>query len=116
MYIKHFFTIMILSMMILLAGCDRSDVKYTDLTPGTMASVSGENMIIHLGSYRKASDRWTSIKTKIDGQKIYVYGYLTAQKQGSEFILKLPASVNPESVSVVWINPDGTHVTIRINR
>jgi hypothetical protein len=116
MNIKSFISIVVASVLILLAGCDDSGLKYSDISPAPTAFVSGDNLFINVGSLRKAKNSWPRLEMKIEGQKISVLGYRTTQKQSSDFVFKLPASVDPQTVPVEWVNPGGTKVTIRVSR
>ncbi|HEV2330018.1 MAG TPA: hypothetical protein VGY56_14650 [Verrucomicrobiae bacterium] len=77
------------------------------------ASVTDHTVTIHLSNY--LADRpptWIHPKAEVQGQTIYLYGYRTSQVQKSTYIVRLPASVNPQSVSVIWIDPDGSQLRI----
>jgi len=109
---KHFTTILLLSFSVFLAGCSNPDVKYSDLSPATTATVSGDTVTIHLGSDLTASACWTIPKARVEGQTVYVVGYRTLREQSREFVVRLPAS--SQSVMVVWLDPDGSRVTVPI--
>jgi hypothetical protein len=47
---------------------------------------------------------------------VYVVGYRTMREQSREFVVHLPASVSSQTVSVVWVDPDGSHVTVPITK
>ena len=111
---KHFTTILLLSLSVFLTGCATPDVKYSDLSPATTATVSGGTVTIHLGSNLMASACWTIPKARVDGQTVYVVGYSTLREQSREFVVRLPAGL--QSVTVVWIDPDGSHVTVPITK
>ena len=108
-------TIFLLSLSIFFTGCAKPDVKYSDLSP-TTATFSGDSVTIHLGSNLMASACWTRPKARVDGQTVYVVGYQTLKEQSREFVVHLPASAVSQSVSVVWIDPDGSRVTIPIRK
>ena len=61
-------TILVLGLTIFLKGCAKPDVKYSDLSPATTATVSGDNVTIHLGSDLTASACWTRPKARVEGQ------------------------------------------------
>lgn len=109
---KHFTDILLLSFSVFLTGCSKPDVKYSDLRPATTATVSGDAVTIHLGSDLTASPCWTIPKARVDGQTVDVVGYRTLREQSREFVVRFPAS--SQSVTVVWIDPDGSHVTVPI--
>jgi hypothetical protein len=108
-------TIFPLLLGVLLTGCAAPDVKFSDLSP-TTATISGDTVTVHLGSNLMASACWTRPKAKIEGQTVYVVGYSTLREQGSLFVVHLPASVNSKSVSVVWVDPDGSNVPVPITK
>ncbi len=116
MHKKNFIYIIIAGMLILLSGCEDTGVRYSDLCPAPTAFVSGDSLIINVGSLRKAKGSWARLEMKTEGEKICIYGYRTSEKQVSDFTFKLPASVDPQTVPVVWINPGGTKVTMRVSR
>jgi hypothetical protein len=99
---------------LLLTGCATPDVKYSDLSPATTGTLSSATLTIHLGSDMMASACWTIPKARIDGQTVCVVGYRTLREQSREFVVQLPASVRPESLRVVWVNPDGSHTSIPV--
>ncbi len=111
---KHFTIILLLSFSVFLTGCSKPDVKYSDLRPATTATVSGDTVTIHLGSDLTASACWTIPKARVDGQTVYVVGYRTLREQSREFVVRLPAS--SQSVTVVWVDPDGSRVTVPITK
>ncbi len=109
---NRFATILLLSLSLFAAGCSKPDVKYSDLSPATTATVSGDTVTIHLGSDLTASACWTKPKARVEGQTVYVVGYRTLSEQSREFVVRLPASANSQSVAVVWVDPDGSRVPI----
>ena len=113
---KHFATILLLSLNMFLTGCAKPDVKYPDLSPVTTATVSGDTVTIHLGSDLTASACWTRPKARVDGRTVYVVGYRTLKEQSREFAVHLPASASSQPVSVVWVDPDGSRVTVSIRK
>ncbi|MDD5141489.1 MAG: hypothetical protein PHY43_14665 [Verrucomicrobiales bacterium] len=113
---RYFATILLLSLSVFLSGCAKPDVKYSDLKPATTATVSGSTVTIHLGSDLVASACWTKPKAKIDSQTVYVVGYRTMREQSRKFVVQLPASVTAQTVSVVWIDPDGSKITVPITK
>jgi hypothetical protein len=69
--------ILMLSLSVLIAGCSKPDVKYSDLSPAITASVSDHMVIIHLSSDLKNSACWTQPEARVDGLIVYVVGYRT---------------------------------------
>jgi len=116
LHMNRFVTILLLSLSVFLTGCAKPDVKYSDLSPATTATVSGDTVTIHLGSNLMASACWTRPKVRVDGQTVYVAGYRTVKERSREFVVHLPASAVSQSVSVVWIDPDGSRVTVPIKK
>jgi hypothetical protein len=111
---KHFTAIFLLSLSVFLTGCAKPNVKYSDLRPATTAMVSGDTVTIHLGSDLTASACWTIPKARVEGQTVYLVGYRTLREQSREFVVRLSASSH--SVTVVWVDPDGSHVTVPITK
>jgi len=109
---NRFATILLLSLSLFVAGCSKPDVKYSDLSPATTATISGDTVTIHLGSDLTASACWTKPKARVEGQTVYVVGYRTLSEQSREFVVRLPASASSQSVTVVWVDPDGSRVPI----
>jgi hypothetical protein len=109
---KNIITFLLLSFSLFLTGCASPDVKYSDLRPMTTATVSGDTVTIHLGSDLMNSACWTIPKARVEGQTVYVVGYRTFREQSREFVVRLPAV--SQSVTVVWIDPDGSQVTVPI--
>ena len=109
-----FALILVVTVAILLSGCATPDVKYSDLRPPATASVSGGNLTIHIGSDLVNSASFTRSKTRIEEQKVLIVGYRTLRKQPRDTTIRLPASVRPESVSVFWVDPDGSRVPVPI--
>ena len=111
---RYFTTILLLSLSVFLSGCAKPDVKYSDLRPATTATISGSTVTVHLGSDLTASACWTIPKARIEGQTVYIVGYRTLREQSREFVIQLPAGL--QSVTVVWVDPDGSHVTVPVTK
>jgi len=101
---------------ILLSGCATPNVKYSDLQPPTTASVSEDAVMVHVGSDVMNSACFTKPKARVKGQTVLIVGYRTLREQSRDFLVRLPASVSSQSVSVVWIDPDGGPVPIPITK
>jgi hypothetical protein len=71
---------------------------------------------IHLGSNLTASASWTRPKVRVEGETIYIVGYLSFREQSREFVVRLPISGGSRSVKIVWIDPDGSHVPVPITK
>lgn len=99
-----------------LTACSPPDVKYSDLQPATTATISNRVVMVHLGSDLIASACWTHPKAKVQGQTVYIVGYRTYRQQSREFDVQLPDSVSPQSVKVIWVNPDGSEVSVPITK
>lgn len=107
---------LLVAMTVLLAGCAKPDVKYSDLQPATTASVAGDAITVHLGSDLTASACWTKPNARVEGRTVYVAGYRTMREQSRNFVVQLPASRNSQSVSVFWVNPDGSRVAVPVTK
>jgi hypothetical protein len=97
-----------LALSLLFAGCASPDVRYADLHPPTTATGSGDTITIHVGSDLVNSACYTQPKARVKGHTVYVVGYRSLREQGREYVIRLPGSVSSESVSVIWVDPDGT--------
>jgi hypothetical protein len=111
---KRYAAILLLSLTVFLTGCHKPEVKFTDMRPSPTATVSGNTVTIHLGGDFLTSAYYIHPQVRVQGQTVYVFGYRTLKEQSREYVVLLPSSVSSQSVSVVWINPDGSHVTIPI--
>ena len=113
---KRFATISLLSLSIVLTGCHKPEVKFTDMRPTPTATVSGDRVTVHLGGDYLNSATYVCPKSKVEGQTVYVFGYRTLREQKRELSIRLPASVSSRSVAVVWIDPDGSDVPVPITK
>ena len=113
---KRFTTILILVASVFLTGCRKPEVKFTDMRPTPTATVSASTVTVHLGEAYLTSAYWVHAKSKIKDHTIYVYGYYTLSEMSHEFVVKLPASLRSQTVSVVWLNPDGSQVPIPLTK
>ena len=101
-----------LAICLAFASCNSSRVRYDDLSPATHATITHDTATIHLGSNLTASACWTHAKSRLEGNALAIWGYRTLHQTSQSFVIKLPPAVNPRSVSIIWINPDGDRVTI----
>jgi len=109
---KKFVPILILAVGVFLVGCDKPEVKFTDMRPPPTATLSSNVVMVHLGGAWLTSAYWVHPKSKIRDQTVYVYGYYTLKEMSHKYVIRLPASVSTQTVSVVWLNPDGSKVPI----
>jgi hypothetical protein len=115
-YMNRAIMVLLVSLSVFLTGCATPDVKFSDLSP-TTATVSNNAVTIHLGSDNLCSECWIRPKAKVVDQTVYVVGYRTFfHERSREFVVKLRAAVDWRSVSVVWADPDGSHVPIPITK
>ena len=115
-HMNRFATILLVSVSVFLTGCATPNVKYSDLSPATTASVSGDTVTVHLGSDLMNSAYFTRPKARVEGQTVFIAGYHTLREQSRDFAVRLPASTSPQSVSVVWVDPDGSRVPVPIKK
>ncbi len=113
---NRFATILLLTVSVFLAGCSKPDVKYSDLSPATTATIAGDTVTIHLGSDLKASACWTRPKARVEGRTVYVVGYRTIREQSRKFVIQVRAPASSQPVTIVWIDPDGSHVPVPISK
>ncbi len=89
------------------------------MDPKPTASVSGEKLTVHLGVITNipSSNVWIGHKAKVAGHTVSITGFQSFNReQNREFAVTLPLSVNPQTLLVIWIDPDGSHVTVPITR
>jgi hypothetical protein len=115
-HMNRFTTILLLSVSVFLMGCAAPNVKYSDLSPATTASVSGGTVTVHLGSDLMNSAYFTRAKARVEGQTVCIAGYHTLREQSRDFAVRLPASTSPQPVSVFWLDPDGSRVPVPIKK
>lgn len=106
--------ILILALSVFLTGCHKTGVKYMDMPTAPTATVSNSVVTISLKGSFLGSDTWVQVKSRFEGQTLCVSGYrITSEPDGEhEYVVKLPASVSPQSVTVIWIDPDGSRVPV----
>jgi len=109
---KRIVTTLCLVASVFLAGCHKPEVKFTDMRPTPTATVSDSTVTVHLGEAYLTSAYWVHAKSKIKDHTIYVYGYYTLSEISHEYVVKLPASLLSQTVSVVWLDPAGSQVPI----
>jgi hypothetical protein len=109
---RRIVAILTLVMSVFLAGCHKPQVDFTDMHPTPTATVSNNAVTVHLGWAWRTSADYVHAKSKIKDQTVYVYGYYTMKEPSPEYIIKMPASVSTQAISVVWLNPDSSTVQI----
>jgi hypothetical protein len=113
---RRFSTILTLVLGLVLTGCHKPEVNFTDMRPTPTATVSGGTVAVHLGGDYLNSATYVHPKARVEGQTVYIFGYRSLKKQDRECIVQLPASVSAQAVAVFWINPDGSRITVPITR
>ena len=113
---NRFATILLLSYCVVLTGCHKPEVKFTDMRPTPTATITNGAVTVHLGGDILTSAYWVHPKAKIVGQIVYVFGYRTLSEQSREFVVKLPATTGSQSFDIIWLNPDGSQVPIPIQK
>ena len=116
MRMRKFTTILILILSVCLTGCHKPEVKFTGMLPTPTATISSDRVTVHLGSDYLTSANWVHAKSRIEGQTVYVYGYHTLKEMSHEYVVKLPASVSSQTVTVMWLDPDGSQVPVPITK
>ena len=99
-----------------LTGCHSPEIKFNDIRPTPTATIASNNVIVHLGGDYLNSALWVHPKFRVKDQTVYVFGYHTLKEMSREYVIKLPASANSKTITVVWLNPDGSHITIPITK
>jgi hypothetical protein len=100
-----------MSLAFSMTGCHRR-VRLKDMGSPPTATVTGHTVTIHFGNTMFSSTPWIHPMAEIQGQTVYLFGYRTSREQNPKCVVSLPASVNPQSVSVVWRDPDGSKLRI----
>ena len=113
---KIFAAVLLLALSATLVGCSSSQIAFMDISPTPTATISRDTVTVHIGSDMRDSACFVRPKAKIEGQTICLVGHRTLREQSREFAVKLPASMSPKSVTVVWRNPDESRVSIPITR
>jgi len=72
--------------------------------------------MVHVGSDLANSACFTKPKARVEGQTVLIVGYRTLREQSREFVVRLPATASLQSVSVVWVDPDGSRIAIPITK
>lgn len=106
----------ILTVAVFLPGCAAPTVNYSDLRPATTATVAGDTVTVHLGSDLTNSACWTHPNATIEGNAVYVSGTRSIREQSREFVVRLPRSLRSQPVAVVWIDPDGSPISVPVTR
>jgi hypothetical protein len=110
--IRRAATFLLINSVFLVSCGAASDVKYADLRPATTATISRDTVMIHIGSDLTNSACFTRPKARIDGHTVFISGYRTLRKQNRDFPVRLPPSASSPPVAVVWVDPDGRHVSV----
>lgn len=100
-----------------LAGCRGPEVAFTDMEPVPAASITGKLLTVHIGvdTNVPSSEVWVRPKARVKGNTVYVAGYLSYyREQSREYAVRLPASLRPQGLAILWVNPDGSTVPVPI--
>jgi hypothetical protein len=114
-YMNRASMILLVSLSVFLTGCATPDVKFSEMST-TTATISNNAVTIHLGYDNLCSECSIRPKAKVKGQVVYVTGHRTLFEHSRELVVKLPASFNAQSMSVIWVDPDGTHVPVPVTK
>ncbi len=118
-HMKRSIAIQFLIIGTFLAGCRGPQVAFRDMDPKPTASVTGDILTVHLGVITNipVSEVWIGHKAKVIGHTVSIIGFQSFNyEQSREFAVQLPTPVSSQSVSVVWLEPDGSHVTVPITK
>lgn len=113
-YMKKIEVILILVLSVFLTSCHKTGVKYTDMRTAPTATISNDVVTISLPSSFLGSNTWVQAKSRFEGQTLRVSGYRTTSEPevDHEYVFKLPDSVSSQTVTVIWIDPDGSRVPV----
>lgn len=114
MHMKRIDVILVLALSVFLTGCHKTGVKFADMRTAPTATISKDVVTISLPGSFLGSNTWVQAKSRFEGQTLCVSGYRTTSEpeEDHEYIVKLPASINSQSVTVIWIDPDGGRVPV----
>jgi len=100
------------------------DVGYHDMAPAPTVSLASSGFILHLGIVTNAS--FSDYNMHADeypwySNKIYIYCRMDRRgKHQQEFNMEFPSGngwkFEPQSVKLIWMDPDGVEVPIQIIR
>ena len=107
-------TLLLINAVFLISCGAAPDVKYSDLHPPAKATISGDTLVVHIGSDLANSACFTMPKARVEGHTVFISGYRTLRKQSRDFSVRLPASTSSQPVAVIWIDPDGKHISVPI--
>ena len=118
MRMKRIEVILIMALSVFLTGCHKTGVKYTDMRTAPTATISKDVVTISLSSSFLGSNTWVQAKSMFEGQTRCVSGYRTTSEPevDHEYVVKLPASVSSQSVTVIWIDPEGSRFPVPTTR
>ena len=98
---------------------ETSFVKKGDKTPGVQRQYCGTTgktdncaVTVHLGTDPANPAASTHTQTRVVESTIYISGRRTLQERGRELVVRLSKTIKPESVIVVWVQPDGSLIPI----
>jgi hypothetical protein len=112
----------------------KPDVKYSELQPEVTATLSPIGVKIHAGEteppppfdiFRRVTPdpgeftppHWSiCLRARVMGRTVYVAGCRTLRNERGQYEVLLPASSNSQPVSVVWVDPDGSQVSVPIRK
>jgi hypothetical protein len=114
MRMKRIEIILIMALSVCLTGCHKPGVKYSDIRIAPTATISNGVVTIFLQGSYLGSNTWVRAKSRFEGQTLCLYGYRTTSEpeMEHEYVVNLPASVSSQSVTVIWIDPDGIRVPV----
>jgi hypothetical protein len=118
-HMKRSIAIQFLIIGTFLAGCRGPQVAFHDMDSKPTASITGDILTVHLGVITNipVSEVWIGHKAKVVGHTVSIIGFQSFDyEQNREFAVQLPTPVSSQSVSVVWVDPNGSHVTVPITK
>ena len=104
---------------LVLTGCCGPEVAFSDLDPKPTASLAGRSLTIRIGvdTNIPSSEVWVRVKARIKDGTVNLAGHAVyLREQPKSYTLHLPASLESQSVSVIWVNPDRSRVAIPVSK
>ena len=118
MHLKRIEIFLMVALSVGLTGCHKTGVKFTDMRTAPTATISNRVATIYLQGAFLGSNTWVEAKSRFEDQTLCLSGYRTSSEPEAdhEYVINLPAAVSAESMSIVWIEPDGSRVPIPTTR
>jgi hypothetical protein len=111
---KLFYNILIMALCVSATGCHKAGVQFTELHTAPIATLTNDLVTVHFQGFYLGGENWAKMTSRMEGSTLCVSGYQTSSEpeMDHDYSVRLPAAVSPQSLNVVWVNPDGSRVPI----